>query len=97
MKHWLIYFFFSAAIIIIYGCTQSKYAVTNKKYKKQAKVFAKIIRSNPAATDSGFQIARDWVGTINFNLRKPGFVIIHHTAQNNCGQTLKHLRQKNRR
>ena len=30
-----------------------------------------------------------WVGTTNFNLRKPNFVIIHHTAQNSCDQTLK--------
>lgn len=29
-----------------------------------------------------------WVGTINFGLRKPNFVIIHHTAQNSCEQTL---------
>jgi len=26
-------------------------------------------------------------GTPNFNLRKPTFVIIHHTAQDSCGQT----------
>jgi N-acetylmuramoyl-L-alanine amidase len=28
------------------------------------------------------------VGTTNFNMRKPNFVIIHHTAQNSCPQTL---------
>ncbi len=26
-------------------------------------------------------------GTPNFNLRKPNYVIIHHTAQDSCGQT----------
>jgi N-acetylmuramoyl-L-alanine amidase len=31
----------------------------------------------------------DWIGTINFNMRKPNFVIIHHTAQNSCEETLK--------
>jgi N-acetylmuramoyl-L-alanine amidase len=30
-----------------------------------------------------------WVGTTNFNMRKPNFVIIHHTAQNSCDETLK--------
>jgi N-acetylmuramoyl-L-alanine amidase len=30
-----------------------------------------------------------WVGTTNFNLRKPNIVVIHHTAQNSCEQTLK--------
>jgi N-acetylmuramoyl-L-alanine amidase len=29
-----------------------------------------------------------FVGTTNFNMRKPNFVIIHHTAQNSCEQTL---------
>ncbi len=30
-----------------------------------------------------------WVGTTNFSMRKPNFVIIHHTAQNSCDQTLR--------
>ena len=30
-----------------------------------------------------------WVGTTNFDLRKPNFVIIHHTAQNSCEETLR--------
>jgi N-acetylmuramoyl-L-alanine amidase len=33
--------------------------------------------------------AKQWVGTTNFDLRKPNFVIIHHTAQNSCEQTLR--------
>lgn len=31
----------------------------------------------------------DWVGTVNFNLRKPDYVIIHHTAQDSIQQTLR--------
>lgn len=31
----------------------------------------------------------EWIGTTNMNMRKPNFVIIHHTAQNSCDQTLK--------
>jgi len=30
-----------------------------------------------------------FVGTTNFSMRRPNFVIIHHTAQNSCEQTLK--------
>lgn len=30
-----------------------------------------------------------WIGTVNFNLRKPNFIIIHHTAQDSLQQTLK--------
>lgn len=29
-----------------------------------------------------------WVGTIHFNLRKPNYIIIHHTAQGSLEQTL---------
>ena len=34
-------------------------------------------------------ISTEWVGTVNFNLRKPNFIIIHHTAQDSIKQTLK--------
>ena len=33
-------------------------------------------------------ISTEWVGTVNFNLRKPNFVIIHHTAQDSLQQTI---------
>lgn len=45
-----------------------------------------MIRQAPVK-DSLYQKGK-WVGTTNFNLRKPNFVVIHHTAQNSCGQTL---------
>ncbi|SFC02350.1 N-acetylmuramoyl-L-alanine amidase [Parapedobacter composti] len=37
------------------------------------------------------QTSRDahWVGAIHFNLRKPNYVIIHHTAQDSVEQTLR--------
>lgn len=34
-------------------------------------------------------INTEWIGTVNFNLRKPNFVIIHHTAQDSLQQTIK--------
>ncbi len=34
-------------------------------------------------------ISTQWVGTVNFNLRKPNFIILHHTAQDSLQQTLK--------
>lgn len=34
-------------------------------------------------------IKTEWIGTVNFNLRKPNFVIIHHTAQDSLPQTIK--------
>jgi N-acetylmuramoyl-L-alanine amidase len=72
-------------------CTPTPYSATNKSYKQQAKIYAKTLATNPlsyAVTDS-LMAPQQWVGTTNFNMRKPNFVIIHHTAQNSCEQTLK--------
>ena len=71
------------------ACTVNPYKQSNRSYKKQAKQYAQTIGEHPLATgaDSVPQ-APYWVGTTNFNLRKPNFVIIHHTAQNSCPQTL---------
>lgn len=74
-------------VVISNSCSVSKYTAGNKSYKKQAKAFAKEIKKQPADIDST-QAASSWVGTTNFSMRKPNFVIIHHTAQNSCEQTL---------
>jgi N-acetylmuramoyl-L-alanine amidase len=68
------------------------YALTNKVYKHQTDSVVSIIeREQPAMlTDSaGAAIPSEWVGTVNFNLRKPNYVIIHFTAQDSARQTLK--------
>jgi N-acetylmuramoyl-L-alanine amidase len=77
-------YFIFIFILIVSGCSSNKYAATNKEYKKQVKSFAKEIRKTPLDGSRA-----NWVGTTNFGLRKPDFVIIHHTAQNSCEQTLK--------
>ncbi|MEO8793917.1 MAG: N-acetylmuramoyl-L-alanine amidase [Daejeonella sp.] len=75
-----------AAIIssLLTSCASSPYAATNRQYKSQAKILAKNLRQIPI-DDNG----KDWAGTTNFGLRKPNYVIIHHTAQNSTEQTLK--------
>ena len=72
------------------SCNRNPYKASNKLYRAQAKAFAKALRQEPsdAGIDSVLQPPY-FVGTINFNLRKPNFIIIHHTAQNSCEQTLK--------
>jgi len=40
-------------------------------------------------------IVSEWVGTVNFNLRKPNFIILHHTAQDSIQQTVKTFTLKN--
>jgi N-acetylmuramoyl-L-alanine amidase len=70
----------------ICACAGNPYKGTNKIYRQQAKEFAKQLRSFPAS--DSIQTPAYAVGTTNFNLRKPNFVVIHHTAQNSCEQTL---------
>ena len=74
-------------IALLLSCNHNPYAATNKQYKKQAKAYARIIKQVPPK--DSIATAVPWVGTINFNMRKPNFVVIHHTAQNSCDQTLK--------
>ena len=74
------------SIVIISSCSTNKYAATNRSYKKQVKAFAKTIRQSPMK--DSFATAQPWVGTTNFSMRRPNFVVIHHTAQNSCEQTL---------
>ncbi len=78
-----------AALVMAWCCSPNPYSKTNRVYKKQVKAFAKSLRTPPQAfTADSVPQARWWVGTTNFGLRKPNFVIIHHTAQNSCEQTL---------
>ena len=79
--------FFTMIIILSNACSTGKYAETNKMYKQQAKAFANEIKKQPEDIDSTKTAA--WVGTTNFGMRKPNFVIIHHTAQNGCDSTLR--------
>jgi N-acetylmuramoyl-L-alanine amidase len=75
-------------ISIVCNSCSNKYAATNRSYKKQAKTYAKELRKQPKAVDSAM-MGTQWVGTTNFGMRKPNFVIIHHTAQNGCDTTLR--------
>jgi N-acetylmuramoyl-L-alanine amidase len=76
-------------IAIINSCSRNPYASTNKDYKKQSKGYAKLLREYPVEDSAGLNYASPWVGTTNFTMRRPNFVVIHHTAQNSCDQTLK--------
>lgn len=77
---------FISLVVLFYNCTRSPYSNANRSYKKQAKAFSKTLKQAPLKDSFS---TGPWVGTTNFNLRKPNFVIIHHTAQNSCEQTLK--------
>lgn len=83
-------------LIVAWSCsTTHPYKASNKKYKKQAADMSRILRSQPHTpllSDSMKQ-PQKWVGTVNFGLRKPSYVIIHHTAQESCEKTLQTFTQ----
>ncbi|MEO8861165.1 MAG: N-acetylmuramoyl-L-alanine amidase [Ginsengibacter sp.] len=80
--------FFCILVVLVsaMSCSSNKYAATNRAYKRQARELSKLVKRSPQK-DIDNQSA-GWVGTTNFGLRKPDFVIIHHTGQNSCDQTL---------
>ncbi|WP_254245010.1 N-acetylmuramoyl-L-alanine amidase [Hymenobacter sp. BRD67] len=75
------------------ACVRNPYAATNKVYRRQANAFARQLQAQPAAPADSLPATPYWVGTVNFNLRKPNYVIIHHTAQKSTEQTLKTFAQ----
>lgn len=83
-------FFFTGFILIMYGCSTNKYAATDKVYKKMAKGFAKTVGAfPPEQTIDSLNNTQYFVGTVNMGIRKPNYVMIHHTAQTSTEQTLK--------
>ena len=84
------YLILSMTLIVILSnsCSTGKYAASNKIYKQQVKAIANELKKQPAGVDSAM-MASQWVGTTNFGMRKPNFVILHHTAQTACDTTLR--------
>jgi N-acetylmuramoyl-L-alanine amidase len=91
MKHF--YLFLLLSVIVLASCSpKGPYAVTNKYYTDRTKGFAATIQKqlpDSLADSTGAQIPSEWVGTVNFGIRKPNYVIIHFTAQDSVQQTLK--------
>jgi N-acetylmuramoyl-L-alanine amidase len=57
-------------------------------YTRQLYTFKDTIsKMGSTALYNGIQTK--WISTVNFNLRKPNFIIIHHTAQDSLQQTIK--------
>lgn len=83
------FFYLSIFYLALAACSSDLYKQTNRSYKKQVKNYAKLLREYPVKDSAGLQYADNWVGTTNFSMRRPNFVVIHHTAQNSCDETYK--------
>src|ERR1700709_732087 len=81
------------ALFILASCSpKGPYALTNKRYKTQTDSVLNVLAAEQPvslADSTGAPIPGSWVGTVNFNARKPNYVIIHFTAQDSAVQTLK--------
>ncbi len=72
-------------IILFWACAPNPWKASNKQYKKEVKELSARLKELPP---NYMDFPVSWIGTTNFDLRKPNFVIIHHTAQNSCEKTL---------
>lgn len=77
--------------LLISACAGGKYASTEKVYKKKSKQFAEIYKDNPAINqlEKVNVTDKEWIASTNFGMRKPSYVMIHHTAQDSLEQTIK--------
>lgn len=90
------YVYFLLALTIISSCKTQKKPVTvvnnsPKVYKTQIDSLLDIVKIKDTvrlADSVGMMVPSEFVATVNFNLRKPNYVIIHHTAQDSMQQTL---------
>ena len=79
-------------VMLVVGCSTNPYRKTNRIHERQAKQYAKTLKEFPptdAQEKNSLNFGPYWVGTTNFSLRKPNYVILHHTAQNSVDHTLK--------
>lgn len=78
-------------LLLLTSCTSANLAVSSHHiHNKQLRTFVKKIKKRePRVLDSTFVT---FLPTVNFNLRKPNFIIIHHTAQDSLAQTVKTFR-----
>jgi N-acetylmuramoyl-L-alanine amidase len=68
------------------------YAKTDSFYIAKTDSLLGLARTQQPALlldSAGVAIPSDWVGTVNFGIRKPNYVIIHYTAQDSVQQTLR--------
>src|ERR1700712_4584323 len=78
--------------LLVSACSpKGPYAVTNKVYSHQVDSLARVLQLQQPVMlkdSSGVDVPSDWVGTVNFGMRKPNYVIIHFTAQTALDSTL---------
>ncbi|MDF2156772.1 N-acetylmuramoyl-L-alanine amidase [Algoriphagus sp. CAU 1675] len=76
---------------LLFSCTRDSYFLNNKAHEKQVKDRIQSLLEIPSTKQSNtdsLTINDQWIGTTNFSIRRPNFVVIHHTAQESLDQTI---------
>lgn len=84
--------FFFLFVLALASCAPKPYSVTDKVYRQKTKGYLSVIKKQTPDTlkdTTGAPVPSAWVGTVNFGIRKPNYVVIHYTAQDSVQQTLK--------
>jgi len=84
--------FLGVPLFLLSACSTNKYAATNKIYKEQANIFGNTLKAIPPVEQTIPVMSLDsqfFIGSVNFGIRKPNFIILHHTAQASTDQTIK--------
>ncbi|TYR37383.1 N-acetylmuramoyl-L-alanine amidase [Sphingobacterium phlebotomi] len=86
-----IYIFLFGCAILLSSCGGGKYAATEKIYNEKAKEFAELYKEAPVTGQLEKVSVREkeWIASVNFGVRKPNYVVLHHTAQNSTEQTVR--------
>lgn len=82
MKH---FYITVIGILTLFSCSNDIYKVSERNYRKTAKELGKSLKVIEAQSINNEQA--NIIESQNFSLRKPNYIVIHHTAQDSCEQT----------
>lgn len=70
------------------GSLLAKFGRANELYSAMVDSLSRVLFRYPLIDSAGLTYSAEWIGTPNMGLRRPNYVIIHHTANNSCEETL---------
>lgn len=80
-------------VVVSFACAPTSYKKNNRAHKKKVKGVTTAIQEIPKTKaqvkNDTLIVSDEWIGTTNFSVRRPNFVVIHHTAQDSLEQTIR--------
>lgn len=81
-------FLYSLFFGVLVSCKSNIYRNESDSIRKQFRKVKKTIFHQESVPLSNGKNP-EWINTVNFNLRKPNFIVLHHTAQDSLEQTIR--------